>query len=105
MANPLPVQQPIGLAPTTRDFTMFQTRWKALLGPILSNPANQGLLLQNVKLINGVTVVNHLLGREMQGWIIADIDGAATIYRSAKMNDLTLTLTSNAAVTVSLEVF
>lgn len=41
----------------------------------------------------------------MQGWFLVDIQGPATIYSSAPFNNLTLTLTSNTAVTVSIGVF
>lgn len=81
------------------------TRWKALLDPLLKNPINGVQLLKGVQLNSGSTVINHLLGRQMQGWFITDIDGAATIYRSEDFNDLTLTLTSSAAVTVNIGVF
>lgn len=91
--------------PLKLGWDLAQTRWSSILSPIVDNPMNNGLLLTGVKLISGVTVVNHLLGRQMQGWIITDINAAATIYRSAPFNNLTLTLTSNAAVTLNLEVF
>lgn len=83
----------------------MQNTWAALLDPIISIATNNMLLLKNVSLINGVTVVNHKLGRQMQGWIVADKNAAADIYRSAAFNPLTLTLTSNAAVVVNLVVF
>ena len=57
------------------------------------------MILQNIALNNGVTAVNHILGKQKQGWSLSDIQGAATIYRSAPFNAATLTLTSNAAVT------
>lgn len=84
---------------------LMQTRWAAILDPIVGNPCTNPSLLTGVKLINGATVINHGLGQKMQGWKIVDIDGAATIYRSAPISALTLTLISSAAVTVSLEVF
>lgn len=87
------------------DFGLLQTTWAALIDPIINRAQNKSNVLQNVALINGITVVNHLLGKKMQGWIISDIQGAATIYRSAPLNDQTLTLTSSAAVTVNIEVF
>ena len=65
----------------------------------------QGVYLEGVNLINGVTQIDSKLGRMMQGWMITDINGAATIYRSQPLNSKTLTLTSNAAVTVNLYVF
>lgn len=75
------------------------------MDPIVSNGLNNVSVLEDIDLANGTTVVNHRLGRMMQGWFILDIDGAATIYRSAPMNTLTLTLTSDAAVTVKIGVF
>ena len=88
-----------------RELSMMETQWSAQLNPLLANPTNNVSLLKNVALINGNTVVNHKLGQTMQGWFIVDINGAATIYRSAPLNDKTLTLNSSAAVTVTLGVF
>lgn len=88
-----------------KDFILMQSNWASQIDPIITNPLNKANILNNVALANGVTVINHLLGRMMQGWFIVDITGAATIYRSAAMNNLTLTLTSNAAVTVNIGVF
>lgn len=85
--------------------SMMQTNWSSILNPIIKMPTNNGNILTSVALINGVTVINHLLGRMMQGWFVTDINGAAAIYRSAPLNNLTLTLTSNAAVTVNIFVF
>lgn len=88
-----------------QTLSLLQTKWSAILNPILSAPTNQGVFIQNINLINGVNTINHGLGRVQLGWSIVDINGAASIYRSAPFNNLTLTLTSNAAVTVSIEVF
>ncbi len=84
---------------------LMQSSWKSQLDPVLANPMNDILILKNISLINGVNVINHLLGRLMQGWILIDVNGAATIYRSAPLSDKTLTLTSSAIVTVSIGVF
>jgi len=83
----------------------MQLKWKSIIDAFIGNPSNDVSILKNVVLINGVTVVPHKLTQTMQGWRIVDINGAATIYRSAPFNAKTLTLTSNAAVTVALEVF
>lgn len=90
---------------TDQNFSLMQTRWKSELDPILTNPLLEGVLLKNIALANGATVVNHFLGRVPLGYIIVDIDNVANIYRSQPFNDLSLTLASNAAVTVSLWVF
>lgn len=88
-----------------RVFSQLQTQWSALLNPLLSNPVSKGNLLVNVPLISGVTVVNHLLDRQQQGWMITDLTASAKIYRSQPFNSKTLTLTSDAPCTVSLLVY
>ncbi len=83
-------------------------RWKAIIDPVIAIPSNQSLILMNVLLSAGTTVVNHTLGRKLVGWIIVGINGAATIYDAQASNqntEQTLVLISNAAVTVQLEVF
>jgi len=91
--------------PILSNFAQLVTRWKSILDPVVANPLNGASVLKDIPLVNGSTTINHLLGQTMQGWFIVDITGAATIYRSAPFNDKTLTLTSNAAVTVSIGVF
>lgn len=83
----------------------LQTKWRSVLNPVIANELTNGFPIENVSLANGVTVINHLLGRKMMGWFITDINGAATVYRSKALNDKTLTLTSNASVVVNLWVF
>lgn len=80
-------------------------KWAQSINPVLANPLSSGSILNGITLINGETVINHGLGRLMQGFLITDINGAATIYRSQPMNAQTLSLTSSAVVTVSIEVF
>lgn len=93
------------ILPQKLSLDMMQTRWASIINPFLTKVFLGGSLLQNVSLINGVTVINHLLGRQMNGWVIADINAAANIYRSQPMNGLTLTLTSDAICTVNIYVF
>lgn len=84
---------------------LVQQRWSSQLNPLLSNVLPQGEMITDVSLINGASTFNHYLGRQMTGWFIIDQNGAASIYRSQPLNSQTLTLTSNAAVTVNLWVF
>jgi hypothetical protein len=93
-------QLPLGM-----PIPILQTRWKALLDPLLANPLNSVGVLEGVKLASGPNVINHLLGRTMQGWQILDINAAVIPYRSAPFNDLTLTLTCSAPCTVNIGVF
>lgn len=84
---------------------LIQTKWASELNPLLAKPLSKSLTLKDVKLINGVNTINHLLGRTQQGWIIADVDAIASIFRSQPYNDLTLTLTTNADCIVTLMVY
>lgn len=90
---------------TQNSFSLMQTAWKAALTPIIQNEINQGILLQDITLQIGDNVINHLLTRAQKGWMITDINGVASIYRSQPLNDRTLTLNSSAVVTVSIWVF
>lgn len=83
----------------------MQSGWASQLNPLLNAPLSSNLILKEIVLAVGNNVINHKLGRKLQGYIISDITGAATIYRSAPKNDLTLTLNSNASVVVDLVVF
>jgi len=87
------------------DLSLLSTKWKSILDPLLTNPLSNVSILENVQLKTGNNVINHLLQRMQQGWFLTDIQAAATIYRSAPFNDLTLTLNSSANVTVNIGVF
>lgn len=91
--------------PLSQPASQQDTRWKSLIDPVLGNQLINGLLLTDVLLANGVTIINTTLGRQQQGYIIVDQNAQARIYRSLPMNAKTLTLTSDAAVTVSLWIF
>lgn len=83
----------------------MNTQWAALLNPVLANLLVQGRLVSNTTLYSGDNVINHLLGKMMSGWFVADQNAGVTIYRSAPLNGLTLTLNSSGTVTVSLWCF
>jgi hypothetical protein len=94
--------------PQKLPLDMLQTKWASQLNPVLNNPLVAGLLLENIALINGTTIINHKLGRKLQGWLIVGINAAATVYDNQATNQnpqLTLSLTSNAAAIVSLWCF
>lgn len=84
---------------------LLQKQWTSQLNPLLAVSLTQGSLLPDTKLINGVNTFNHYLGKQMTGWILVDQNALASIFRSQPLNSQTLTLTSNAEVTVSLWVF
>jgi hypothetical protein len=87
------------------DWSLAGPLWSQTINPFLSNPLNQGSILENISLVTGANVISHKLGHEMNGWFLVDIQGIATIYRSAPLNSLTLTLTASAPVLVSIGVF
>jgi len=93
-------------APLSSNLTwsLANPLWAATLNPIVANPILSGRSV-TAKLITGTNTVNHGLGRMMQGWFVTDVNGIATLYRSQPLNDLTLTLTCSAPVTVNLWVY
>ncbi len=94
--------------PQMLDWDKAANRWASMIEPYINQPIVQGRLVENVSLINGTTVVNHLLGRKLVGWFIVGINGAATVYDNQASNQtpqLTLSLTSNASVVATIWVF
>lgn len=93
---------------SVKELSLMETSWASQINPILANPINQANILKNVVLINGTTTVNHLLGRNLQGWFIVGQNALASIHDAQATNqtpNLTLVLISNAAVTINLAVF
>lgn len=88
---------------------LLQTSWAQQLDPVIRQPLTQGTLLKDVQLASGNNVVNHKLGRKLQGWIITRYRGAAaSVYDTQDNNPtpaLTLTLNSSASVVVDIYVF
>lgn len=87
---------------------LMQTRWATQLDKILSNPIIGGNLLTDIDLLIGTNIINHKLGKKLQGWVIVGQTGSASFYDSQSLNaspQLTLRLVSDAIVTVNLYVF
>lgn len=87
------------------DWELANPLWAQTLNPVLATPFLSGKAIVQINLKTGTNIINHGLGRMLRGWFPIDETAAATIYRSAPKNALTLTLTSNAVVTVDLWVF
>lgn len=88
--------------------TQSENQWASIIEPVLNAPIVDGSLMTGIVLISGTTVVNHKLGRKLVGWLIVGSNAAATVYDNQATNQtpqLTLSLTSSAAVTVNLWVF
>lgn len=88
---------------------MTQNTWASAIEPIISNPLNNGNLLKNIPLVSGTNVINHKLGRNLQGWYITRQRGSApSVYDNQDSNQtpqLTLVLVSSASCTIDLAVF
>lgn len=93
----------------SKDMSLLQTNWASALNPVIDNPITKGIQLKNVTLVTGANVINHLLGRKLQGWIVVRSHGsAATIYDTQDNNqipNLTLQLNSSAGVLVDIYVY
>lgn len=90
--------------PQAYPLDIILSKWKSILDPVIASPM-AGVSILDVTLINGTNVINHRLGKKMAGWFLVDIQGAAVIYRNAPFNELTLSLSCNAAVSASIGVF
>lgn len=96
------------LLPKGLTLELMQTKWAGIINPLLTNPSLNSVILESVSLGIGSNSINHTLGRKLTGWRLVRLRAAATIYDTQDVNpmpDLTLLLTSNAVVTVDLEVF
>lgn len=79
-----------------------------VLNPLLSNPANDSIILSNITLVTGSNTISHKLGRTLQGWKIIRKRAVADVYDAQDTNSLsnkTLILVSSANVTLDLEIF
>lgn len=87
---------------------MVQNRWKSILDVLLGNPSLDCSILSDISLVPGANVINHKLGRKLQGWRIVRVNGSVSIYDIQDSNtipELTLILHSSTNVVISLEVF
>lgn len=91
-----------------QSFQLLQNAWGSILNAVIGRQQNNSLILPNVALIVGTTVINHRLGQKLQGWKIVRKRGLGAIYDVQDANPtpaLTLNLVSDTAVVIDLEVF
>lgn len=92
--------------PTQLTFNQMLTRWSSILNPLLALLITQGRQINNIVLAKTTPLtINHKLGRMQIGWIITDSNAAANVFRTVAFNNLTLTLESDAPVTINLWVY
>lgn len=78
------------------------------LKTLINNPSLLGVILTQVSLANGTTVIQTTLNRTLQGWYIVRQRASAIIYDTQDTNpnpQSTLILVSNAAVVCDIYVF
>lgn len=92
--------------------TRIQDATEAALAPVLSDPFIDGIILPDVVLhtVSSPNIVNHKLGRKLQGWVIVRKSGSGDVWDTQVNNqspEKTLYLHTNAetSVTVTLRVF
>lgn len=87
----------------------MQTLWASILNTFINKPALQVDILKNVSLVSGANIINHKLGRSLQGWYPTRFHGSfAEIYDTQDTNQtpqLTLNLNASANVIIDLVVF
>jgi hypothetical protein len=91
-----------------QELSLLQNKWAAQLNPLLSSPVINGQFLTSVVLSTGSNVINHKLGRPLQGWVVVRQRALASLYDTQDTNPtpaITLRLVSSANVTVDLLVF
>lgn len=85
---------------------LAQTKWAATINPILAIPMLHGNQIDDIVLAaNMPLAINHLLQALPQGWFLVDNTANAVVWRSAPLNNLTITLTASADTTISIWVY
>lgn len=92
-----------------KELSLLQTQWASEINPVLAQPLNSGLVLENITLVSGSNTINHKLGRKLQGWIVSRMkNGFVQLYdlqNTNQMSDKTLVLNSSGAGLIDLIVF
>ncbi len=91
---------------TKLPFSLLQTKWAAILNPILKLPILGGNQINGIVLTAATPlVINHLLSRIPQGWIVTDNIASAVVWRTAPANKSTITLEASADTTISIWIY
>lgn len=96
------------MLPQKQPLELMQTSWAQQLNPVIANQLLNGILLKNQVLTTGTNIINHKLGRNLQGWIPTRVRASATFYDTQDNNqspNLTLVIVSSANCTIDLWVF
>ncbi len=88
-----------------QSFTLLQTAWASQLNPLLANPVLQGVLQKNVVLNPGLNVINHKLGRNLQGYLITGMHNLYSQIFDTTSTTPNLTLNLNSSVSTSIDIY
>jgi hypothetical protein len=87
----------------------FQDNVSNSIHDLATTPIIQGNLLKNVVLVAGTTsIIEHKLGRNIEGWVVVGKSANSNIWDAQSSNaapTLTLNLNCSADVTINLWVF
>lgn len=93
---------------SSQPFQLLQLKWSSILNPLIAQPLSQALILPHLIIMTGSNIINHRLGRVLQGYLVILNQENATFYddqENNQMPDLTLNLISSADTIISLMVF
>lgn len=92
---------------TIEILNKLQSKWAATLDPIVDNKATAPVILEGV-ILSSSSVVNHTLGRKLQGWHVIRQRGSGTIYDRQDINlspEKTLLLSASSGMSVDILCF
>lgn len=92
-----------------RDLNLIQDNTEDAINSIALNSFLNGNILEDIQLVTGQdNIVNHKLGKKLQGWLLVGNNANSVIYDNQSSNNtpnLTLLLRATANCTVKLYVF
>ena len=88
-----------------QDLSLMQAKWIPQLNPVLANPMLSGNQLKNVPLVSGANVINHLLGRAYQGYLITGMHNSFVLIYDTTSPMPSLTLVLHASGTGNVDLF
>jgi hypothetical protein len=88
-----------------QSLNLLQTQWGTQLNPVIGNPLVSGVLQKNIKLVPGVNAVNHMLSRNLQGYIITGMHGNFTQIYDTTSTQPSLILNLNSSVAATIDIY
>lgn len=92
----------------SRIINQLQSNIEESILSILNKSQNDNFILTNIQLTTGLNIINHKLGKVLNGWNITRLRSNAIIWDIQDTNtqpNLTLLLMSNSNCVIDLKVF